>query len=184
MNNVNIFGIKNVNKARINLAAFNELAKIGIKMRNIPSKLNNGLANRNQASCATIPHMETVPRYGRQVVIGRQRVLTQNGYYKCIKFIGSVITGKQGFNWSMVLNDILIYYASTMVRQNFPIRLVDLPKNGNNATQILPSTVTHREIQQIKKFFGLYMYKSLSNPGIYFFSHRPNVKYRNIVRVS
>ena len=181
---MDIFGVTNANnRAAINLAAFKVLANLGIKMKNIPVKLNNIRANRNRASCAQIPHLETVPTYGRQIVIGRQSTLKNNNYYKCDRFIASNVMGKQGFNWTTTINDLFIYYASTMVRQAFPIRLIDRPVAGNNTTAIRPNTVTHREIEQIKKFFKMYMYRSLTHPGVFFFSSKPNMKYKNIVRV-
>jgi hypothetical protein len=109
--------------------------------------------------------------------------LKRFGYYKCNRFIALNILGKRGIEWEMALNDLMIYYGATMVRSNFPIRLVDTPTNNNN-TKLLPGTVTNREQQQLLKFFGMYKYKSLTHPGIYFFSHKPNLRYTNITRVN
>lgn len=181
--NMNIFGVKNKNnRASINLRANAELKKYGLNLRNVPVKLNNGYNNRNAVSCKDIPHLETIPRNSRQVAIGRMTNLRKYGYYKCNRFIAANISGKKGIEWTLALNDVLIYYGATAVRSNFPIRLVDTP-TGNNNTRILSGTVTNREQQQLLKFFGMYKYKSLIHPGIYFFSHKPNVNYPNIVRV-
>jgi hypothetical protein len=181
-NNINIFGVKNKNNRRsINLLANAELKKYKLNLRNVPSKMNSGYNNRNNASCGPIPHMETIPRNGRQVAIGRQANLAKYGYYKCNKFIACDIRGNKGMNWSLALNDVLIYYAATVVRSNFPIRLVDYPTN-NNKTRISGGTVANREQRQILKFFGMYKYKSLTSPGVYFFSHKSNLAYPGIVR--
>lgn len=177
---MNIFGV--TKRPSINVRARAALKQYGLKLRNVPVKINNGYRTRNFMSCHDIPHLETIPRNSRQVAIGRMTNLRKYGYYKCNRFITSNLAGKKGFEWTMALNDILIYYGATTGRANFPIRLVDTP-TANKRTRILRGTVTNREQQQLLKFFGMYKYKSLTHEGIYFFSHKPNVNYPNIVRV-
>ena len=182
-NNVNIFGVKNKNNRRsINLRANAELKKYGINLRNVPVRFNNGYNNRNNASCQTIPHMETIPANSRQMAVGRQVNLRKYGYYKCRKFIACDISGKKGINWTLALNDVLIYFGATQLKANFPIRLIDYPTN-NNKTRIIAGTVTKREQKQLFKFFKMYKYKSLTNPGVYFFSKRADLNYPGIVLV-
>ena len=85
---MNIFGVKNKkNRISINLRANVELKKYGLNLRNVPVKINNGYNTRTSAVCNDIPHLETIPRYSRQVAIGRMTNLRKYGYYKCNRFI-------------------------------------------------------------------------------------------------
>jgi len=180
-NSVNMFGVKNKNKmSKIMQEATKLASNHGLKINNsLPSKLNN--SNKNNSACESIPHMETVGK--TQMALGRVTNLTRYGYYKCRRFTTMNIQGKQHINWSIRLNDLIIYYGATRMVGDFPIRFIDSPIKENNSTKILVGTVTNREQKQLFKFFNMYKYKSNTHQGVYFFSHKPYLKYDDIVRV-
>lgn len=174
---VDFLGKKNTRNAHKNVR--NKLANLRISFNNIPKKFNTGFNKRVNYACNNIPHMETIPIGGKQVVLGRVSTLEIHNYYECNKFIGLVLPyTKSNFapKWSLDINDLFVYFAATSNRNvNFPIRLFS--HNMSKASLLM------REQLQLMELFGMYKYRSIKFKGIYFLSHKPNItSNKNITR--
>jgi hypothetical protein len=141
--------------------------------------------NKNDSVCSMLPHLETTR--GGQVVLGRVKTLAKYKYDKCSLFTTLTLPyeyeAKPGnLYWTIKINDLFMYCAVRR-RKALPIRLVIDPKPLTSKNKVTSKTVTWREEQQLLRFFKMYKYKSLTHPGVFFFSKLPHVRFKNIVRV-
>ncbi len=149
------------------------------------------VSGKNKASvCRTLPLQETIPKGERQYVFGRMSNLKP--YYECpSKFI--TLNNK---DWDSLyqVNDMFVYCATRMTKnQTFPLRLVFDSTQGIHSKDsktgfmnydenvltiphlLSPKNRIHilsREVCQIAKFFGMYLYQSQEYPHIFFASKK------------
>ena len=140
---------------------------------------------KKRTSCSSIPHMNTIN--GKQVILGRLSTRKRYGYDRCKHFLPLTLPyendAKPGsLFWTIKINDLFMYCAARR-RQRLPIRFVVDPKPRGTKNRVTPKTVTWREEHQLLRYFKMYKYKSLTHPGVFFFSKRPNVRAKNIQRV-
>ena len=140
---------------------------------------------KKSSSCNYLPHLDTA-KHG-QIVLGRVRTLAKYGYDRCKYFLPLTLPyeyeSKPGnLFWTIKINDLFMY-CSQRRRYALPIRLVVDPTPQGPKNKVTKRTVTWREEQQLLRYFKMYKYKSLTHPGVYFFSKRPDVRYKNIVRI-
>lgn len=149
--------------------------------------LTDKYKNKYTCDLDSIPLLD-LAKSGKQYVLGRMSNLKD--YYACPDMFYTLDSD----DWDSLyqVNDLFIYCAQGSTENDFPIRIVTSKNKGIKSTDIktgiaqynkvltLPHLlnqkskihITSRELCQISKYFGMYIYQSMEFNNIFFASKK------------
>lgn len=133
-------------------------------------------------SCNSTPLQNTIPRKGRQYVLGRMSTLEP--YYKCPN--QQICLDSEDWDDLYKVNDLFIY-CTTLRSDDFPIRIVfssadylkDVPSQDRDILNHKRPVILSRELCQLQNYFELQFQQSINEPNIFFASTKKPHRIRN-----